>query len=246
MLPWRWRHKVQQSSAVDSEIVRYRKSQSGPRLLDLGCGDGERAIALASRSFNHVTGLDGAKSLIDLAIQRAVKRRVEVAFVCGDPCATPFRAGSFDEVMLLNGLFGHTGTAKSDVMLLREAGRVLKPGGRLHVGFSDGDWIRANYRAEAVEGLTTGFRYRRRALSGDGHSLRTEVLSSGEACGIARQETAIERLYSPRDVTDLLYRLGFNAITYDAEMGRRTSTRARPAVPQHVVHCKLGLRGGLF
>jgi SAM-dependent methyltransferase len=234
---------MQQSSVVNSEIVRYRKNQSRPRLLDLGCGDGERAIALASRSFNHVTGLDGAKSLIDLAIQRAAKRRVDVTFVCGDPCATPFRAGSFDEVMLLSGLFGHTGTAKSDVMLLREAGRVLKPGGRLHVGFSDGDWIRANYRAQSVEGLPTGFLYRHRALSSDGHLLRTEVLSSGEECGIARQETVIEWLYSPRDVTDLLYRLGFDAITYDAEMGRRASTRARSAVPQHVVHCKLGLRG---
>jgi 2-polyprenyl-3-methyl-5-hydroxy-6-metoxy-1,4-benzoquinol methylase len=72
---------MQQSSVVNSEIVRYRKNQSRPRLLDLGCGDGERAIALASRSFNHVTGLDGAKSLIDLAIQRAAKRRVDVTFV---------------------------------------------------------------------------------------------------------------------------------------------------------------------
>jgi SAM-dependent methyltransferase len=226
------------SLAINSEILRYRKSEGGPRLLDLGCGDGERAIALASRSFNQVTGLDGAQSMIDLAIQRAVKRRVDVAFVCSDPCATPFETDSFDEVMLLGGLFGHTGTAKSDVTLLREAGRVLKPGGRLHVGFSDGDWIRAHYRAEAVEGLPTGFIYRHCALSHDGHSLRTEVLSPGEECGIARQETLIEWLYSPRDVTDLLYRLGFDAITYDAEAGRQTSVRARSAVPQHVVHCK--------
>jgi len=231
------------SLADSSGIIRYRKSQGGPRLLDLGCGDGERAIALASRSFNHVTGLDGAKSLIDLAIQRAVKRRVDVAFVCGDPCATPFASGSFDEVMLLGGLFGHTGTAESDVMLLREAGRVLKPGCRLHVGFSDGDWIRANYRTEVMEGLPTGFLYRHRSLSGDGYSLRTEVLSSSEECGIARQETVIESLYSPRDVTDLLYRLGFDAITYDAEIGGRASARARLAVPKHVVHCKVGRTG---
>lgn len=229
--------------AVNNDIVRYRKSQGGPRLLDLGCGDGARAIALASRSFNEVTGLDGAQNLIDLAIQRAVKRRVEVAFVCGDPCATPFANGSFDEVMLLGGLFGHAGTAKSDIMLLQEAHRLLRPGGRFHVGFSDGDWIRAHYRTETVEGLPTGFIYRHRALSHDGHSLRTEVLSSGEECGIARQETLIEWLYSPRDVTDLLYRLGFDAITYDAEAGRQASARARSAVPQHVVHCKASHMG---
>jgi SAM-dependent methyltransferase len=243
MFPLSWRRNVHPSPTADSAIIRYRKSQSGSRLLDLGCGDGERAIALAGRSFDQVTGLDRTQSLIDLAIQRAARRRVDVTFVCGDPCATPFTTGSFDEVMLLGGLFGHSGTAKSDVMLLREAGRVLRPGGRLHVSFSDADWIRANYQAEVVEGLPTGFIYRHRALSGDGHMLRTEVLSSGEETGIARHETVIEQLYSPRDMTDLLYRLGFDAITYDAEIGRRSPAHARPAVPQHVVHCKAGRAG---
>jgi len=137
-----------------------------------------------------------------------------IEFLCVDPCATPFETGSFDEVMILGGLFGRTGAAKSDVMLLWEAGRVLKPGGRLHMSFPDGDWIRANYRRETVEGLAPGFIYRHGALSSGGHALRTDALYSSEECGIARQETIIEWLYSPRDVTDLLCRLGFNAITY--------------------------------
>lgn len=229
--------------AVNSEIVRYRRSQGRPEILDLGCGDGERAIALASRKFNRVTGLDSAQSLINLAVQRAGKRRVDVAFVCSDPCATPFAAGHFDEVMLLGGLFGRTGTAKSDADLLREAGRVLKPGGRLHIGFSDGDWIRAHYRTEAVEGLPTGFIYRHRSLSSDGHTLRTDVISSNEECGIVRHETIVECLYSPREVTDLLHRLGFDAITYDAEIGRPESRNSRFVGPRHIVYCKMAGRG---
>ena len=39
-----------------TDIIRYRRRPEGPRVLDLGCGDGERAIALAGRRFNRVTG----------------------------------------------------------------------------------------------------------------------------------------------------------------------------------------------
>jgi 2-polyprenyl-3-methyl-5-hydroxy-6-metoxy-1,4-benzoquinol methylase len=65
------------SLGVNSDIVWYRKSRHVHRVLDLGCGDGERAIALAGRGFNHVTGLDAAQSMIDLAKARAAKRRVK-------------------------------------------------------------------------------------------------------------------------------------------------------------------------
>jgi SAM-dependent methyltransferase len=119
--PCHWPRERRTSLAVNFDIIRYRKSQSGPRVLDLGCGGGERAITLATRSFNQVTGLDATKALVDLAIQRAVKWHVDVAFVCDDPYATPFETGSFDEVMILDGLFGRAATARSDVDLLREA-----------------------------------------------------------------------------------------------------------------------------
>lgn len=146
------------------KLLRYRPNEEGPRLLDLGCGDGTRAIALAGRAFNRVTALDAAESLIELARRRAAKRHVAVTFVCGDPWATPFQAAQFDEVMLLGNLFGHSNSLRSDVELLREAGRVLKVGGRLHLRFSDGDWVRRHFRFESVEGLPTGFVYRHRSL----------------------------------------------------------------------------------
>lgn len=224
--------------AVSPQIVRYRRNADGPHILDLGCGPGERAIALARRSFNRVTGLDAARNLIDLAVRHAARRRIAVTFVCGDPGATPFPPGTFDEVMILGELFGHTGSPRSDVQLLREAGRVLKPGGRLHLKFSDGDWIRANYRADAVEGLPTGFIYRQRSLSGDGHVLRTNVLSSSEEFGIAHQETVTECLYSPREVSELLQRIGFGAITYDNAFCDGPSRASARRAPWHVVHCK--------
>lgn len=220
--------------AANSEVVLYRGNDRGFQVLDMGCGDGARAIALASHRFNHVTGVDATQNLIDLAIRRAAKCEVHVTFVCCDPCATPFEHGTFDEVMILGGLFGHSGTASSDVSLLREARRVLKSGGRLHLSFADGNWIRANYRQETMESLPAGFIYRYRTLSRDGRSLRTEVLSTVNDYGTASLRTMVETLYTPREISDLLLRLGLQAITYDAPPS------AGLAAPQHVVHARSG------
>ena len=66
------------------------------------------------------------------------------------------------------------------------------------------------------------------------------VLSSGEEYGIARQTTLTEWLYTPRDVTDLLRRLGFDSIAYD---DTPQDGRSRPSpleVPRFVVHCRAG------
>lgn len=220
-----------------NNILRYRRNPEGPRVLDLGCGDGERAIQLAGRRFNRVTGLDPAQSLIDLAIQRAARRKIDASFVCGDPYATPFDSRTFDEVSLLGGHFGYGPTPKSDVDLLREAHRVVKPGGWLRLRFKDGDWLRQHHRGEVTERLPYGFIHRYGTLSRDGHHIRTDVFSSDEGSGIARHEVLHTWLYSRRDVTELLHRLGFGAINYEEMPEARPASRYTASVPNHVVHC---------
>lgn len=231
------------SLALAPDFARHSASQGGPHILDLGCGDGARAIALASSGFHRVTGLDASKIMIDLAIQRATKRHVNVTFVCADPCATPFDTSSFDEVMILGGLFGRTGTARSDADLLREAKRVVKPCGLLHLSFDDGDWIRSNLRPESVEGFATGFIYRHRKLTDAGRSLHTEVTSADERCGMCWRETIVERLYTRQEATELLYRIGFYSITYENFPQGNAPTHADGIPPRHLVYARAG-RGG--
>lgn len=223
-----------------ADIIRYRRSPEHHHVLDLGCGDGERTVALAGHPFNRVTGLDSARRVLDLAIQRAARRRVDITFVCGDPRATPFDNGSFDEVMLLGDLFGHGTTAKDDVDLLKEAHRLLKPGGRFHLRFADATWLRQHYRSEETEELPAGFIYRYGTLSGDGRHIRTEVFSSDQETGFARHETRHEWLYSQGEVTDLLHRMGFTAIGYDTEAKANQPKRPFASVPHHIVHCRAG------
>ncbi len=238
-----WSHNMRSSVVVTPDFACHSASQGGPRILDLGCGDGTRAIALASSGCLRVIGLDASKIMIDVAIQRAARRRVNVTFVCGDPCTTPFDSCSFDEVMILGGLFGHTGTVRSDADLLREAKRVVKPCGLLHLSFDDGDWIRSNLRPESVEGFATGFIYRHRSLADAGRSLRTEVTSADERCGMCWRETIVERLYTPREVTELLHRVGFGSITYEDSPKGDAPSHSDAIPPRHVIHARAGRSG---
>jgi SAM-dependent methyltransferase len=218
--------------------IGHHRAANVRRILDLGCGDGGRCVALAAHNFNHVTGVDSSESLLFLARKRAARRNVTVEFVHADPRTTPFNFLSFDEVLLLGSLFGHGQTARSDVELLLEALRVLQPGGTLRLSFADGDWLRESLKPVSVESLPRGFLHRHRTLEENGHCLRTRTMGADEEIGLSLQQTTLEWLYSPREVADLLRRLGFQSITYDSQTGSAGCKDGfLRSTPIHVVHC---------
>jgi SAM-dependent methyltransferase len=92
------------------------------RLLDAGCGAG-LALSLAAERGATVAGLDAAPALIEIARRRLPDARIER----GDLEELPFADGSFDAVSGFNS-FQY---AASPEGALREACRVLRPGGRL-------------------------------------------------------------------------------------------------------------------
>jgi SAM-dependent methyltransferase len=226
------------SQSIDRHIVRYRGSVGAVRILDLGCGDGERAITLATRPSNRVTGLDSSEMLLSIARRQAARRKLAVEFLHGNPYETHFPQEAFDEVLILGGLFGSGSTSRADIELLLEGQRILRPGGALRLAFPDGEWLRIHFQADSVEPLINGFIYRRRTLREDGHCLRTEVIGADQEAGLLTQQTALEWLYTAREVTELLHRLGFESIAYDASLSRLYSeNRLHPVRPHHVVRC---------
>lgn len=94
----------------------------GRATLDLGCGEG-RIGAILREHGHRVTGVDVAPSMVDRARSRGVYEDVLVA----DAGSLPFDDGAFDLVMAFMSLqdMDDPGAA------LREAARVLEPGGRL-------------------------------------------------------------------------------------------------------------------
>lgn len=97
----------------------------GTRFLDVGCGGGGAAI-LAHRRGAHVTGLDAAAPLIDIARERVP----EADFHTGDIESLPFADGAFDVVFAANAIQ----YAADRLAALRELKRVSASGARLVSG----------------------------------------------------------------------------------------------------------------
>jgi len=100
--------------------------ESGSRVLDVACGNGNAALA-AARRFCRVTGLDYVPELLVRAQERARAERLELETIEGDAERLPFEDGSFDTVLSTFGVM----FAPDQERAAKELLRVTKPGGKI-------------------------------------------------------------------------------------------------------------------
>ena len=106
---------------ADAADLRY-----GERVLDVGCGDGNLALAAARRGAA-VSGVDIAPALLERAEQRAAAEQVDVAFGWGDAHELPHPDGAFDVTASAIGVMFATDQQRAADELVR----VTRPGGRI-------------------------------------------------------------------------------------------------------------------
>ncbi|GIJ46829.1 hypothetical protein Val02_37150 [Virgisporangium aliadipatigenens] len=158
----------------------------GPRVLDLGCGTGELALALARRGFE-VTGVDISQVAVGRARAKAAAEGLGVRFEARDATALSPQDGPFDSMFdsgLLHNLDRFGGAARYLALLPR----LAAPGGALFLlaiapeaeqgwGLSEG-YLRAAFDAPLwtdtrVTPVDVAAHWDGRAHTLAGHLLRT-------------------------------------------------------------------------
>jgi SAM-dependent methyltransferase len=113
------------AAELASRVQAFVLPQGGERAVDVGCGAGALALALAPH-VEHVIGVDRVPELLALARERSP---ANVEFVAGDAMRLEFADGSFDLGATLRTLH-HVGRPE---LVIAELTRVTRPGGRILV-----------------------------------------------------------------------------------------------------------------
>lgn len=132
------------------DLVRreWAGSMAGARVVDLGSGGGLLALALAELGAD-VVGVERSPASVRAAGAEARRRGSSARFLCEDLCATSLPSASFD-FALMSDVLEHL---EDQPAALREAGRLLREGGRMFLNTFDRTRTSALAVVHVAEGL---------------------------------------------------------------------------------------------
>lgn len=116
--------------AIECEIMRHAGLRDGQSLVDLGCGSGRLAVAVARDLQVDYLGLDVVQALLDYARSKCPRH---YKFVLNRVLTLPLEAGSVDHVSAFS-VFTHLLHAET-YLYLEDVHRCLRPGGRVVFSF---------------------------------------------------------------------------------------------------------------
>jgi ubiquinone/menaquinone biosynthesis C-methylase UbiE len=221
----RYAHRSDEAAQAELPfLLRALKLPRGACVLDLCCGAGRHARALAAAGYR-VVAVDLSAALLCAA--RKASRRENIRYVRADMRALPLACASMDGAVSIFTSFGYFPREAQDARALREAARVLKPGAPLVLDFMN---IRAALaalqpRSERTVGrarLVELRRYDRRTR----RLTKTIRIDEGWRRKVVRESV---RAYTSRELAALLRRAGFRVMArYGDLFGARFDARRSP------------------
>jgi ubiquinone/menaquinone biosynthesis C-methylase UbiE len=148
--------KLLGTEAAHRELIEQARLRPGQRVLEIGCGTGNLTLLVkALHPAVDVVGLDPDPKALDRARRKLDRQRASVTLDRGYSDELPYPDGSYDRV--LSALMFHHLQRDEKSRTLHAVGRVLRPGGSLHVldfggshDRADGFLARLLHRSEHV------------------------------------------------------------------------------------------------
>jgi SAM-dependent methyltransferase len=174
-------------------------------VLDLCCGPGRHAVALAKRGFA-VTAVDRTSFLIEHARARAAQANVRIEFVLEDMRQFS-RPATFDLIINLFTSFGYFEDESDDLRVLRLVRENLRPGGAFVLEMVSKERLAQVFHATTSTELPNGdVLFERHEIVDDWTRIRNRwTLMRSDS---TRTFEFIHRIYSGQEMKDLLMKAG--------------------------------------
>jgi SAM-dependent methyltransferase len=177
------------------------------RILDLGCGAGREAIALAKKGFD-VIGIDIVPAMVLRAKENSKVHGVKdkTRFEVSDAATLDFEDGSFDAAVFVGNAIEHTRGRSNRISVLKEIGRVLKPQGILILTTHTRGY-KLKYRLYWT--FVNGFRAARKELTGRYGGMELGDRYTSSVSGASTKGKVFIHIYTYEEALEDIERAGF-------------------------------------
>ncbi|MHC5009537.1 MAG: class I SAM-dependent methyltransferase [Planctomycetota bacterium] len=205
--------------------------RAGDRVLDIACGAGRHARALAARGLR-VTGVDLSEDLLEEAREASPNLPGTPDYLRWDIRDLPLR-GQFEGAISMFTSFGYFEDREDDLSIMEGAHRALVPGGRFLLDFLNEAQVRAKlvpFSDTEADGLRV--RVERRIDDDAPGGPRVYKAVHVQSTDTRLVETSFEeqvRLYTPAEIDELLADAGLRPVGDPlGEFDRRPFTAESP------------------
>lgn len=204
--PWymrlyRHRTDVEAQEATDL-VTKYAQIPAGARVMDLCCGYGRHALALAQLGY-HVVGIDQSRFLIDRAkeVYPHAHVRYEVADMRG-----PFTGTPYDAIVNFFTSFGYFDTQEENMKVLHAVHAALREGGVFIMDFFNAQLVRSELVSETVCMIDDVTVIQERAIE---EPFVTKTITVSDPCSYETEFHERVWLYTKDDLVGMLEQAGF-------------------------------------
>lgn len=173
-----------------------------PKALDIACGSGRHAVALAENGFDVVAN-DLSATLLGEARKLAAQKNLSLTFSQTDMREIAFEE-EFDLIVQLFTSFGYFENDDDDVIVLKNVARALKPNGWYALDFLNARYVQTHLQPETRRSLDGMEILEQRVIFGERVVKSITLTENGQAHHFIESV----RLYSPDNLSEMLRNVG--------------------------------------